>query len=95
MAGYAIAVRRYAKMVRKVVRKKARRVPAKNLPALAVRKKVRNQKLSRFQIRNRYAGCVPIRRLTHFNPGTSRRESMVVTPAAFCLKMRSLKTRKR
>lgn len=25
------------------------------------------------QIRNRYAGCVPIRRLTHFNPATSRR----------------------
>jgi uncharacterized protein YjcR len=33
------AVRRYAKMVRKVVRKRVRRVPAKSLPALAVRKK--------------------------------------------------------
>jgi hypothetical protein len=67
--GYAIAVRRYAKMVRKRVR----RVPAKSLPALAVRKKVRNQKPNLHQIRNRYAGCVPIRRPTHFNPVTSRR----------------------
>jgi replicative superfamily II helicase len=51
------AVRRYAKMVRKVVRKKSKRVPAKSLPALAVRKKVRNQKPNLHQIRNRYAGA--------------------------------------
>ncbi len=44
-------------MVRKVVRKRVRRVPAKSLPALAVRKKVRNQKPNLHQIRNRYAGC--------------------------------------
>lgn len=61
------------KMVRKVVRKRVRRVPAKSLPALAARKKVRNQKPSLHQIRNRYAGCVPIRRPTHSNPATSRR----------------------
>ena len=72
-AGYARPVRRYAKMVRKVVRKRVRRVPAKSLPALDVRKKVRNQNPNLHQIRNRYAGCVPIRRLTHFNPATSRR----------------------
>ncbi|RRE78006.1 hypothetical protein EAN97_21040 [Klebsiella pneumoniae] len=65
LIGYARPVRRYAKMVRKRVR----RVPAKSLPALAVR----NQKPNLHQIRNRYAGCVPIRRLTHFNPATSRR----------------------
>lgn len=35
--------------------------------------KVRNQKPNLHQIRNRYAGCVPIHRLTHFNPATSRR----------------------
>ncbi|WP_419722005.1 hypothetical protein [Raoultella ornithinolytica] len=41
-------------MVRKVVRKRAKRVPAKSLPALGVRKKVRNQKPNLHQIRNRY-----------------------------------------
>lgn len=52
---------------------RVRRVPAKSLPALAVRKKVRNQKPNLHQIRNRYAGCVPIRRPTLSNPVTSRR----------------------
>lgn len=43
-------------------------------PASAGRtQKVRNQKPSLHQIRNRYAGCVPIRRPTHSNPATSRR----------------------
>ncbi len=62
-------VRKASTQVRKNGTQRVRRVPAKSLPALAVR----NQKPNLHQIRNRYAGCVPIRRLTHFNPATSRR----------------------
>ncbi len=68
LIGYARPVRRYAKMVRKVVRKRVRRVPAKSLPALAVRKKVRSQKLNLHQKRNRYAECVPIPQPIHSRP---------------------------
>ncbi len=45
---------------------RVRRVPAKSLPALAVRKKVRNQKPNLHQKRNRYAECVPILQPIHF-----------------------------
>ena len=47
-------------------------VPAESLPLLALHKKVRNQKQNLHWIRNRYAECVPIPRLTHSNPVTSR-----------------------
>ncbi len=40
----------------------------RKLPALDVRKKVRNQNLSRFQKRNRYAECVPIPQPIHSRP---------------------------
>lgn len=55
------------------IRKRAKKFDWVRNSGTQVRKKVRNQKLNLHQIRNRYAGCVPIRRPTHSNPATSRR----------------------
>ena len=55
------------------IRKRAKKFDWVRKASTQVRKKVRNQKPILHQIRNRYAGCVPIRRPTLSNPVTSRR----------------------